>query len=286
VTEDVLVRAGRLAAAGEPHVLATVVNVERPASTRRGDRALITPGGELFGWVGGACSEPIVIREALRALADGEPRLVRIGPQGTAAEEGDVVVAESSCASEGTVEVLVEPRLPRPLLAVVGDSPAARTLGELAATIGWRVESELADGADAVVVASMGHGDEDVLTTALATAAGYVGLVASSRRAQAVVGELRTRGLDEEELARIRSPAGLDLGPSSQEEIAVAILAELVAWRHTTGVSPAEAVGEAVDPVCGMTVSIAGARETLVRDGTTYYFCGPGCRRRFEAAHV
>jgi xanthine dehydrogenase accessory factor len=286
VTEDVLVRAGRLAAAGEPHVLATVVKVERPASTRRGDRALITPGGELFGWVGGACSEPIVIREALRALADGEPRLVRIGPQGTAAEEGDVVVAESSCASEGTVEVLVEPRLPRPLLAVVGDSPAARTLGELAATIGWRVESELADGADAVVVASMGHGDEDVLTTALATAAGYVGLVASSRRAQAVVGELRTRGLDEEELARIRSPAGLDLGPSSQEEIAVAILAELVAWRHTTGVSPAEAVGEAVDPVCGMTVSIAGARETLVRDGTTYYFCGPGCRRRFEAAHV
>ncbi len=286
MTEDVLVRAGRLAAAGEPHVLATVVNVERPASTRRGDRALITPGGELFGWVGGACSEPIVIREALRALADGEPRLVRIGPQGTAAEEGDVVVAESSCASEGTVEVLVEPRLPRPLLAVVGDSPAARTLGELAATIGWQVESELADGADAVVVASMGHGDEDVLTTALATAAGYVGLVASSRRAQAVVGELRTRGLDEEELARIRSPAGLDLGPSSQEEIAVAILAELVAWRHTTGVSPAEAVGEAVDPVCGMTVSIAGARETLVRDGTTYYFCGPGCRRRFEAAHV
>lgn len=286
MTEDVLVRAGRLAAAGEPHVLATVVNVERPASTRRGDRALITPGGELFGWVGGACSEPIVIREALRALADAEPRLVRIGPRGTAAEEGDVIVAESSCASEGTVEVLVEPRLPRPLLAVVGDSPAARTLRELAATIGWRVESELADGADAVVVASMGHGDEDVLTTALATAAGYVGLVASSRRAQAVVGELRTRGLDEEELARIRSPAGLDLGPSSQEEIAVAILAELVAWRHTTGVSPAEAVGEAVDPVCGMTVSIAGARETLVRDGTTYYFCGPGCRRRFEAAHV
>jgi xanthine dehydrogenase accessory factor len=286
MTEDVLVRAGRLAAEGEPHVLATVVNVERPASTRRGDRALITPGGELFGWVGGACSEPIVIREALRALVDGEPRLVRIGPQGTAAAEGDVVVAESSCASEGTVEVLVEPRLPRPLLAVVGDSPAARTLRELAGTIGWRVAGELVDGADAVVVASMGHGDEDVLATALATEAGYVGLVASARRAQAVVAELRTRGPDEEALARIRSPAGLDLGPSSQEEIAVAILAELVAWRHTSGVSPAEAVGEAVDPVCGMTVSIAGARETLVRDGTTYYFCGPGCRRRFEAAHV
>jgi xanthine dehydrogenase accessory factor len=286
VTEDVLIRAGRLAAEGEPHVLATVVNVERPASTRRGDRALVTPGGELFGWVGGACSEPIVIREALRALADGEPRLVRIGPQGTTAEEGDVIVAESSCASEGTVEVLVEPQLPRPLLAVVGDGPAARTLRELTATIGWRVANELAEDADAVVIASMGHGDEESLMAALAGGAGYVGLVASARRAQTVVAELRGRGVDEEALARIRSPAGLDLGPSSQEEIAVAILAELVAWRHTTGVSPAEEVVEAIDPICGMTVSIAAARDTLVRDGVTYYFCGPGCRRRFEAAHV
>jgi xanthine dehydrogenase accessory factor len=227
-----------------------------------------------------------VIREALRALADGEPRLVRIGPQGTTAEEGDVIVAESSCSSEGTVEVLVEPHLPKPLLAVVGDSPAGRTLRELAATIGWRVASELADGADAVVVASMGHGDEEALAAGIAGGAGYVGLVASARRAQAVVAELRARGLDEEALARIRSPAGLDLGPSSQEEIAVAILAELVAWRHTSGVSPAEVVDEAIDPICGMTVSTASARETVVRDGTTYYFCGPGCRRRFEAAHV
>lgn len=286
MTEPVLVRAGRLAAEGEPYVLATVVNVERPASTRRGDRALVTPDGELFGWVGGACSEPIVIREALRVLADGEPRLVRIGPPGTEAEEGDVVVAESSCASEGTVEVLVEPHLPRPLLAVVGESPAARTLRELAGTIGWRVADGLVDGADAVVVASMGHGDEDALAAVLGTEAGYVGLVASARRARAVLAELRARGLDEEVLARIRSPAGLDLGPSSQEEIAVAILAELVAWRHTRGLSPAESVEEAVDPVCGMTVSIAGARETVVRDGTAYYFCGPGCRRRFEAARV
>ena len=286
MTEDVLVRAGRLSAEGEAFVLATVVGVERPASTRRGDRALVTSGGVLFGWVGGACSEPIVVREGLRALADGEPRLVRIGPQGTTAEDGDVIVAESSCASEGTVEVLVEPQLPRPLLSVVGASPAARTLRELASTIGWRVANELVEEADAVVVASMGHGDEEVLTPALAGEAGYVGLVASARRAQAVVAELRGRGLDEEALARIRSPAGLDLGPSSQEEIAVAILAELVAWRHTRGASPVEAVDEAIDPICGMTVSIAGARETLVRDGTTYYFCGPGCKQRFEAAHV
>lgn len=281
-SEEVLIAAGRLAGEGKPYVLATVVRVERPASTRRGDRALITPEGALTGWVGGACSEPIVIREALRALADGEPRLVRIGPGGAAAEAPpDVVVAESTCASEGTVEVLVEPQLPRPLLAVVGESPAARTLAELAGAIGWRVSTELLDGADAVVVATMGRADEDILAAALAGPAGYVGLVASARRAAAVLGGLRRRRLGEESLARVRSPAGLDLGPSSQEEIAVAVLAELVAWRHTRG-DVGALRAEAVDPVCGMTVAVEGAREVSEHGGVTYYFCCPGCRGRFE----
>ena len=192
-----MIRAGRLAEEGKPYVLATVVRVERPASTRPGDRALVTPEGQLEGWVGGACSEPIVIREALRALADGEPRLVRIGPPGRAAEApGDVVVAESSCASEGVVEVLVEPQVPRPLLVIVGDSAAARTLAELARTIDWRVTTELTGDADAVVVATMGHADEEALEVALAGRAGYVGLVASARRAGVVLGALRERGLE------------------------------------------------------------------------------------------
>src|SRR5207247_7566881 len=137
--------------------------------------------GAIHGWVGGACSEPLVVREALRALADGEPRLVRIGPPGSAPDvPADVVVAESTCASEGTVEVLVEPHLPTPLLAVVGDSPAARALADLAERIGWRVVRETVEHADAVVVATMGHGDEEALATALNGDAGYIGLVASA----------------------------------------------------------------------------------------------------------
>ena len=265
--------AGRLAAEGRPFALATVVNVERPASARRGDHAVVTPDGALHGWVGGACTEPTVVREALAALADGEARLVKV---------------EGGCASEGTIEVLVEPQLPEPLLAVIGEGPAARTLTELAGTIGWRVSSVLEGGPDAVVVASMGQSDENALEVALAGHAGYVGLVASAKRGSAVLADLRARGLDEETLSRIRCPAGLDLGPSSQEEIAVAILAELVAWRHTRPGAAAELVAaleplEAIDPVCGMTVAIAGARETTVHDGRTYYFCGAGCRKRFEA---
>ncbi len=266
---NVLVEAGRLAAEGRPFALATVVGVERPASARRGDHAIVTPEGALHGWVGGACTESTVVREGLLALADGEARVVRV---------------EGGCASEGTIELLVEPRLPAPLIAVVGDSPAARTLMELARTLGWRVADELQEKADAVVIASMGQGDEEALQAALALGAGYVGLVASSKRGAAVLAELRARGLDEEALARVRCPAGLDLGPSSQEEIAVAILAELVAWRHTKPGSPAELVEQAVaiDPVCGMTVAIDGAAHTHELDGVTYYFCGPGCRSRFE----
>lgn len=282
--DDVLIEAARLLTEGEPYVLATVVRVERPASTKRGDRALIKANGMLLGWVGGACSEPIVIREALRALDDGQPRLMRIGPPGEAGSElpPDVVFAESRCASEGTVEVLIEPAVPMPVLAVVGDSPAAQTLVGLADTIGWRVATDLRQGADAVVVATMGHGDEDALAAALAADAGYIGLVASARRASVVLGALRERGLDEEAIARIRSPAGLDLGPLRQEEIAVAILAELVAWRHERSGTEAMLL-EALDPVCGMTLAVPGATETTVHDGVTYYFCNPGCRQRFES---
>ena len=283
---QVLVEAGRLAEEGRPYALATVVRVVRPASTRQKDRALITPDGTLAGWVGGACSEPIVVREALRALADGEPRLVRIGPAGSGTgTPGDVVVAESRCASEGVVEVLIEPELPGPLLAVLGEGLAGRTLVQLARVVGWRVTDQLDpdSAANAVVVATMGHGDEDALASALKAGIGYVGLVASARRAAVVLDALRERGVEEEALARVRSPAGRDLGPSTQEEIAVAILAELVDWRH--GLVPAgtaaPAPAEAVDPVCGMTVAVAGA-PTSVRDGVTWYFCSVGCRDRFE----
>jgi len=262
---NVLVEAGRLAAEGTPFVLATVVGVERPSSARVGDRALVTVDGELHGWVGGACTEPEVARLALEALASGDVRRERIA---------------SRCASEGAVEVLIEPQVPAPLVAVVGDAPAACTLRELAAVLGWRVTGE-AGCADAVVIASMGRDDEAALESALAGDAGYIGLVASSKRAAAVLDAL---GLDEEAGVRVRSPAGLDLGPSSQEEIAVAILAELVAWRHTRA---QDVLAEyATDPICGMSVAVAGAQYTLERDATTYYFCGPGCLRKFQAALV
>ncbi len=280
--DELIRRSAKLGVEGTAYALATVVGVRRPASARTGNQAIVTADGAIDGWVGGACSEPVVIREAMRSLVDGQPRLVKICPAGEADEAGpDVVIAESSCASEGTVEVFIQPHLPSPLLRVVGDSPAGRTLRELAGAIGWRVTGEEGD-ADAVVVATMGRGDEDALSAAIESGAGYVGLVASARRAGVVRAALRERGVTDEQLAGVRSPAGLDLGPCTQEEIAVAILAELVAWSHSRGGSPTQLL-EATDPVCGMTVSVEGAGITYDHNGTTYHFCCPGCRGMFEA---
>ena len=286
-----------------PYALATVVRVDPPVSSRVGDKAVVTADGVLEGWVGGACSEPIVIREALAALAERRPRLVRITPAEMAAAEqpapaavpAGVVSVTSTCPSGGGLDVFVEPVGTAPRMLVLGASPVAGTLARLAEALGHEVAalgdadldqvgSDAAGPDDAVVVASMGHYDEEALAAALGTRAGYVGMVGSRRRAATVFDTLRARGVGDDDLARVHSPAGLDLGPSTQEEIALAILAEVVAERHARAAAavPAAAVELATDPVCGMTVAVAGARLTAEHAGRTWYFCGEHCLHEFE----
>lgn len=309
---EILRRAGELEDRREPYALATVVAVDRPVSARLGDRAIIDPTGRVEGWVGGSCSEPIVIREALASFTDGNPRLVRIRPPEAPHEpvRPGVVTEVTTCASEGGLDVFVEPRLPRPQLVVVGSSPVARTLAKLAELLGHRFTSvveepsESASGVnsatgveqlgriglgaqDAVVVATMNRYDEVALEAALETQAGYIGLVASRTRAANVFAMLKARGLDEKSLHRVNSPAGLDLGPSTQEEIALAVMAEVVAeGRRRKGAidalcAPETVASEAVDPVCGMKVAITPGAISASHQGTTYYFCNPGCKREF-----
>ncbi len=287
----VLEEAGARSRAGRPFVLATVVWRRGPSSSRQGGKALIDPSGAVTGWLGGACAEPTVVKEALAAMADGRPRLLFLGPADELGSRRDVVRVPMACESEGAMEVFLEPVLPKPRLVVIGDSPAAGTLVRLAGALGWRSQlaepsglTELGIGpGDFVVVATQGHYDEEALEAALRTQAAYVGLVASRKRADAVRGFLRDRGVSEEALTRLHAPAGLDLGPVDPDEIAVAILAEVVA-RRAAGGPPVVEVAEledATDPVCGMTVTVAGARHTVHHDGTTYYFCAAGCRARF-----
>jgi xanthine dehydrogenase accessory factor len=269
-----------------------------------GDRALVTAAGELFGWIGGGCSEPAVIKECLRALAEGTPRLLRLGPPGELPEaRPGEVVRPIGCASEGALEVFVEPHLPRTHLVIVGDAPVAETLERLARAMDLDVSRVECDGdrtldlrganvgaASYVVVATLGRYDEAALEAALGTPTGYVALVGSRKRAASVLESLRASGVREQDVGRVRAPAGLDLGSIRHEEIAVAILAEIVKLRaERAAASGAEATAdplaspaEAIDPVCGMGVEIETARHMAERDGRTWYFCCDGCRRRFE----
>ena len=309
---DVLALAADLSARGEPFVLATVVWRRAPSSGKEGATALITPDRKVRGWLGGACAEPTVVREALRVLGTGAPELLFLGsPEELDAHRREgVVTVPIACQSEGALEVYVEPVLPQPQLIAIGRSPVATALAAMAAGLGWRsvvvddgaspqdqavrvlTTLDLAEaGADErsyVVVATQGHYDEDALERALATPASYVGLVASRKRAEAVLGYLRDRGVSEEALAQVHAPAGLDLGHVPTEEIAVAILAEIVQLRAAgelggrTAVPAVEPRHEEIDPVCGMTVDVADARYRTVHEGRTYYFCSAGCLETFE----
>jgi xanthine dehydrogenase accessory factor len=267
------------------------------------------------GWLGGACAEPAVVREALRALEEGTPRLMFLGPADELEErrrEGMISVP-IACQSEGALEVYLEPMMPPPHLVAVGRSPAVDALAGMASALGWRAvvvddggsaedhpaASLVVTGLDLaaaevsqrsmVVVATQGHYDEAALEQALAADPAYVGLVASRKRAEAVLGYLSQRGVSAERLAMVRAPAGLDLGRVAPDEIAVAIIAELVQLRAAgeLRVAPvaagAPAPLQATDPICGMTVDIATARHVLERDGETVYFCCAGCMAAYEA---
>jgi xanthine dehydrogenase accessory factor len=234
-----------------PYALATVVWRQGPSSGKQGARATITADGQLDGWIGGACAEPAVIREARKVLATGEPKLLLLGSPdrfgfGSSVPEGMTVIP-ISCQSEGALEIYIEPVLPTPHLVIVGDSPMTRTLASLAATLGWRTgDLPSADEHSLVVIATQGHNDEESLARAIAVRPAYLGLVGSRRRGAAVLGYLADRGVPRDQLDRVRVPAGLDLGKTTHQEIAVAILAELVQFR-ASGILTAESIQADVD---------------------------------------
>lgn len=308
--DDVFRELEVLRAAGQACCLATVVRVEAPTSCKPGDKAVVAADGRLLGWVGGSCSAAIVRREALDAIKTGMARLVRIAPEretGEEARNGEVVMP-TTCPSGGTIEIFLEPHVARPHLIVIGQSPASRTLLRLGSVLGFRTcaahpgataeDFPEADavlgaldlrgaeiGADAwIVVATMGHYDEEGLEAALVTSAAYVGLVASRKRRNAVVQALRRRGWSGDALAGIVNPAGKLFG-DSQDEIALFVLAEIVdrrrrRIRRERAAEPAPAAAiYARDPICGMSVEVASAQ---YRSGAVY-FCGPGCLTAYEA---
>lgn len=323
--DDFFLKAQELRDAQRPFASVVVVRAENPTSGKPGDRALVTVDGTMHGWVGGSCAQPTVIDQAARCLADGVPRLIRLSPDpGSNPVPSGIEEVPMTCFSGGTLDIFIEPHHPAPTLLVVGTLPVARALAHLGKGMSYRVVvvdpasgDPLAQADETVrslddlaahvspltfvVVATHGEYDEPALAAALATDAPYIGLVASRSRGEAVLRHLEVDGIGAEARARVRFPAGLDIGAKRGDEIAVSILAEIVGVRNRLGdlawddgafagsgaaSATPEAPGEpetALDPICGMNVKVEGAMHTFEHDGTTYYFCCGGCRGRFAA---
>jgi xanthine dehydrogenase accessory factor len=308
--DQFLSKAGEMLASGQSFAIAEVVRYLTPISGKSGDKAIISADGSVWGWIGGGCAQPAVVKEALKALKDGRPRLVRISTS-SAPEEG-VVAYNMTCHSGGALEVYIEPVLPRPHILILGRSPVGRTLARLAKAINYTVtvaapEADRASYPDAdqimpdlnvrglkvglrtfVVVSTQGEDDEEALEHALQTDASYVAFVASKAKAAKVIKSLSEKGISKARLDQVRAPAGLDIQARTLEEIAVSILAEIIQLGRSLSAQQKETAQasenreKAKDLVCGMTVDVAAAKHNSEFDGRSYYFCCSGCKHAFD----
>jgi xanthine dehydrogenase accessory factor len=288
-------RAEALRAARAPFVVATVVRAQRPTSVRTGDAALVLGDGTIEGFVGGSCAEQSVRLHALRALETGEALLLRIlpGDDDAPAAEGAVTV-QNPCLSGGSLEIFLEPMLASPRVLVVGETPIAGAVARLGAELDLDVVTvpgaEVEPVADdlALVVAAHGRDELRALRRGLEAGLPYVGLVASRVRGSAVAAELRAEGVTDERLAALETPAGLDIGARTPEEIALSILARIVAARRGAQavsvhvVAPTQDLATAIDPVCGMAVKAGEHTAHVDHEGRRVYFCCEGCQTAFE----
>lgn len=278
-------RTERLRADRVPFVVARVVLAERPTSAKPGDEAIVLADGTIEGFVGGQCAQATVRAQGLSVLESGTSMLLRIAPHPEPAQSGKTVV-HNPCLSGGTLEIFMEPVMPPPLVRVMGNSPITSALITVGAALGYQVE-EIVDldftGVDAVVISAHGVDEEPTLVAALRANVPYVGLIASPTRGAAVVESLDVCGSMK---SRLKTPAGLDIGARTPEEIALSVFAELIERRRTPR-DPSEltvlAVDIAIDPVCRMEVAAVESSIHADVDGTRWYFCCPGCKERFVA---
>jgi xanthine dehydrogenase accessory factor len=309
--DQFLKKADELLASDQSFAIAVVVRYQAPISGKPGNKAIIFPDGKIWGWIGGGCAQPVVAEEARKALADGQPRLIRISP--SASPEEGIVDYTMTCHSGGTLDIYIEPVLPKPHIVILGHSPVAVTLAKLAKAIHYSV-SVAAPGVDRdsfpdadvvqtdldlggvkitpqtlVVVSTQGHQDEEAVENALRSGASYVAFVASKTKTAKILEFLKERGLDAVRLAQLRAPAGLDIHAGSPEEIAVSILAEIVQVNRSAKEKPKNqaelpVIGrqEARDPICGMTVDVAKAKHKSEFNGNAFYFCCAGCKQTFD----
>ncbi|TQR88545.1 carbon monoxide dehydrogenase [Mycobacterium hodleri] len=286
-------RAQQLRRARTPFVHATVVRAQPPSSAHAGDEAIMLSDGTIEGFVGGQCAQSSVRKAALGALQTNESVLLRVLPDGDVAfpEAPGACVVVNPCLSGGALEIFLVPQVPAPLIRVHGATPIADALVQLCGVLGYDAHGgeslDDLDGTTAVVIASHGGPEAEVIRAALDAGIGYIGLVASRIRGDSILAGL---GLTAEERALIHSPVGLPIGAKTPAEIAVSVVAEVIAAIRVDGLEVPVRVQEtpehAIDPVCGMSVVIASGAEHLHAAGRDYWFCGAGCRASFAATQA
>jgi xanthine dehydrogenase accessory factor len=285
-------RARQLVQARTPFVHATVVRAQQPTSAHAGDEAIVLPDGTIEGFVGGQCAQNSVRQATRCALQTGESMLLRVLPDGEThfPEAPGASIVVNPCLSGGALEIFLAPWLPSPLVGIVGATPIADKLAEVCAVVGFEVRRDGAEGLaglTAVVIASHGGPEAQTIRSALDAGLGYIGLVASRIRGAAVLSELT---LSEAELTSVHTPVGLDIGAKTPAEIAVSIVADLIRGIRVGGLRVVTTLpappATAVDPVCGMTVTIGPGTEHLRLDADDYWFCSPGCHASFAAEKV
>jgi xanthine dehydrogenase accessory factor len=308
-------KAASLSANNEPYATAMVVRRKVPSSGKPGDQAIITTGGQIFGWIGGGCTRGIVLKEALLAMSDRKPRLVLISQDAQKADDPNTKIYAMTCQSGGEVEVYIEPVMPKPQLLIFGSSHIAMALAKIAKAMDYQVRtvmssldsslfpdadqvfaladfsSSLVVGSPYVVVCTQGEGDADALAAALALNAPYLSFVASRKKANGTYSELRLKGTKFDQLKTIKTPAGLDIGAKTPEEVAISILAEIIQDFRRTAETNAAAEPQAfkmtnedyyINPVCNIPVLKASAKHVLEYQGEQVYFCCDGCKVSFE----
>lgn len=295
MTSSLSERIDELSRSRVPFVRATVVRAQEPSSAHPGDRAIVLADGSIEGFVGGHCAAGSVRTAALAALDSGDGVLLRVLPDTGEAfpETPGASIVVNPCLSGGALEIYLEPMLPSPVLHLVGASPTAEALATLAPALGFVVQraDDVSGPAGAVAVVVSTHGGDEVsaIRRALDAEVGFVGVVCSRTRGAAILDELAPTP---EERARVHPHVGLDIGARNAPEIALSILAAMVRAIRVDGLTAAPAPAgstavlprTAVDPVCGMTVTVMADTPHLRHDGTDHWFCNPGCRDAFAAS--
>ena len=289
---DLLEMARGLNDRGEAYALVTVVRAIAPTSAFLGAQAIVLADGTLHGWIGGGCAKGVVVGAAQAAIGKGEPKLVRISNDRIQTEE-DIEHHAMSCASNGTIELFIQPFSARSALCVLGSTPAAEEARFLAQRLGIRLAEAPAD-VPVVLVATQGQGDEEALEAALTSPARQVLMIASRRKADRLRGAMRMRGIDDARLARLVAPAGPDVGAKTPSEIALVAVVAVLAFLRGRSQAPASAAATAsapapakaaegmfINPVCGIAVSVANPKHVEKYAGVSYYFCCDGCRTTF-----